>query len=121
LQYTPMMIPFKLGVAKFRKAHSTRLNFVMYSQYKGSVVFIDNGSSCCKVGFAGDPDPRSVFPSVIGCARKEALGEIGSRTRFTGRDALENRGKLILKYPIECGSVINWEEMEQVPYLPSLD
>ncbi len=90
-------------------------------QTEGSVVFIDNGSSYCKVGFAGEADPRSVFPSVLGCPRrKDAIGEIGE-TRFIGRDALEKRGTLTLKYPIEFGSVTNWADMEQVLFLSSLD
>lgn len=29
-------------------------------------VVIDCGSGVCRVGFAGDPDPKSVFPSVFG-------------------------------------------------------
>lgn len=29
-------------------------------------VVIDNGSSMCKVGFAGEKTPRTVFPAVVG-------------------------------------------------------
>ena len=29
-------------------------------------IVIDNGSGSCKVGWAGDDSPLSVFPSVIG-------------------------------------------------------
>ena len=35
----------------------------------GSVLIIDNGSSMCKAGFAGDDAPRAVFPSIVGRLR----------------------------------------------------
>ncbi len=86
---------------------------------EGSVVFIDNGSSYCKVGFAGEEHPRRVFPSVIGCARNdEAVDVLEGKTRLIGSDALEKRRYLVLKYPIECGSVNNWDDMEQVYFDP---
>jgi hypothetical protein len=35
------------------------------------VVVMDDGSGTCKVGFAGDDAPRSVFPSIVGRLKKE--------------------------------------------------
>lgn len=34
-----------------------------------AVVVIDNGSGLCKVGFAGDCSPKSVFQSIVGRTR----------------------------------------------------
>lgn len=31
-----------------------------------TALVIDNGSETCKVGFAGDDNPRAVFPSIVG-------------------------------------------------------
>ena len=37
-------------------------------------IVVDNGSSTCRAGFAGDDAPRSVFPNLIGRRRHE-IGE----------------------------------------------
>lgn len=34
-----------------------------------AVLVIDNGSGMCKAGFAGEDDPRAVFPSFFGYPR----------------------------------------------------
>jgi actin beta/gamma 1 len=34
--------------------------------YNGEALVVDNGSGMCKAGFAGDDDPRAVFPSIVG-------------------------------------------------------
>ncbi|KAF6756160.1 hypothetical protein DFP72DRAFT_894742 [Ephemerocybe angulata] len=33
---------------------------------ENAAVVIENGSSLCKAGFAGEDGPRTVFPSFIG-------------------------------------------------------
>lgn len=33
-------------------------------------LVLDNGSGSCKAGFAGDDDPRTVVPAVVGRTRK---------------------------------------------------
>ena len=34
-----------------------------------AALVIDNGSGMCKAGFAGEDDPRAVFPSIFGYPR----------------------------------------------------
>ena len=31
-----------------------------------AALVVDNGTDMCKVGFAGDDEPRAVFPSIVG-------------------------------------------------------
>ncbi|KAJ8300594.1 hypothetical protein KUTeg_022113 [Tegillarca granosa] len=41
----------------------------------GNIAFllIDNGSSMCKAGFAGDGAPSVVFPSIVGRPRNQVI------------------------------------------------
>lgn len=34
-----------------------------------AALVIDNGSGMCRAGFAGDDDPKAVFPSIVGRPR----------------------------------------------------
>lgn len=72
-------------------------------------LVIDNGSSLCRAGFAGDDAPRAVFPSIVGRPR-----DLGAKEFYIGHEAQSKRGTLILKYPIEHGIITNWENMEKV-------
>lgn len=36
-------------------------------------LIIDNGTSACKVGFAGDDGPCAIFPSIIGQLRPYSM------------------------------------------------
>lgn len=42
---------------------------------KRNVVVVDLGASFCRVGFAGDDEPRSVFPSLTGTVKPAQPGE----------------------------------------------
>ena len=72
-------------------------------------LVVDNGSGMCKAGYAGDFTPRAVFPSIVGRPRHQ--GVIGHKV---GDEAQNKRGFFTLKYPIEHGIVINWDDMEKV-------
>ncbi len=78
-------------------------------------VIIDNGSGMVKAGIAGDDAPRAVFPAIVG-RPKHANAMQGSSTKseYIGDDAMAKRGILNLKYPIACGIVESWEDMEKV-------
>jgi actin-related protein len=80
---------------------------------EGQAVVIDNGSVTCKAGYAGEENPHSVFPSVLGRPRFRAvhvgMGDDGSRV---GDEAI-GRG-MSLKYPIEYGIITDWNIMEKV-------
>jgi actin-related protein len=74
-------------------------------------IVIDNGSSLCKAGFAGDDAPRAVFPAIVGRHHHAALGQ---QDFYVGDDAQCNRDLLTLSYPIEHGIVTNWDDMEKI-------
>ena len=81
-------------------------------------VFIDNGSGACKAGFAGEPLPRAIIPSVVGSAGYllELRHEMGLKELYVGTEAQERRGILEMAYPIRRGVVTNWEDMETIWY-----
>jgi actin len=78
-------------------------------------LVIDNGSSMCKAGFAGDEAPQSVFQSVVGRSRPPQKNAGGSNIEaFVGYEACAKAGALFFKYPIEHGIVNNWDDMEKI-------
>ena len=78
-------------------------------------LVIDNGSGMCKAGFAGDDAPRSVFPSIVGRPRHPSvMVNITRKDCFVGSEAQGIRGILALKYPVEHGIVVNWDDMEKI-------
>ena len=80
-------------------------------------MVIDNGSGMCKAGFAGEQQPRTVFPEVIGRPKNPGvLIGIGTRDLYIGEDAQQKRGVLKLSHPIESGIIKDWEEMQHIWY-----
>jgi len=83
-----------------------------------TTIVIDNGSGMVKAGFAGHDAPSVVFPSIVGRPRSRStsimVGMSGQKDTYVGDEAQSKRGVLTLKYPIQNGIVIDWDNMERI-------
>ncbi len=80
-------------------------------------LVIDNGTGLSKNGFAGEDQPRSVFPTLVGYPKYPSImTDVDHYVReyYIGDEALNLRGVLKLHYPIEHGQVDDWEAMEKI-------
>ena len=82
------------------------------------VVVCDNGTGFVKAGFASEHFPRHMFPSMVGKptlrAEEAAIGDIEIKDVMCGDEAAAVRQALEISYPIDCGIVRNWEDMESL-------
>ena len=65
------------------------------------------GTEVCRVGVAGEDDPREIFSSF--CGRREEGGEV-----LVGEKMEAEKESLLLTSPMERGIVTDWELLEQV-------
>ena len=81
-----------------------------------TIVIFDNGSLNTRVGVAGEENPRYLFPTIVGSAKKGPLSATRERSqrRFIGDEAYSKRGTLNITYPIKDRVIMNWEDMEQI-------
>eukprot|EP01084_Bolivina_argentea_P127451 225396_1 len=97
---------------------SNALSIYAYNYEKYETIIIDNGSGMIKAGFAGNDEPRAVFPSILGRPDRDKLKKvalaISSRSDFIGDEAVAKSGILQLRYPIEQGIIINYDDMEKL-------
>jgi actin beta/gamma 1 len=84
-------------------------------------VVIDSGSSTCKVGFAGEEAPRSIFPSIVARPRirsgRGRPNEIDEDEVFVGDEGDEPAlltSDYTCHYPVSRGIVTNWDDMERI-------
>uniref|UniRef100_A0A8W8IWT3 Actin n=1 Tax=Magallana gigas TaxID=29159 RepID=A0A8W8IWT3_MAGGI len=79
-----------------------------------AALVIDNGSGMCKAGFAGDDDPKAVFPSIVGRPRHHHPITGMVQSSYVGDEAQKKRGILTMKYPVEHGIITDWDDMEKI-------
>jgi len=85
-------------------------------QYLKPLV-LDNGTGISKNGFAGEDQPRSVFPTALGVPKyHNVFSEYKhfSRDYYIGQEAMELKGLMKLNFPIEHGIVDDWKAMEKL-------
>ncbi|KRY00875.1 Alpha-centractin, partial [Trichinella pseudospiralis] len=119
--------------------HNIRRNMNSYDVIANQPIVIDNGSGTIKAGFAGDQAPKCHFPNYVGRPKhvrvmagalegnvfiEFALSFYSNpvcmniaeleRCCFAGSKAVEYRGLLNIRYPMEHGIVQNWNDMELI-------
>ncbi len=80
-------------------------------------LVLDNGTGISKNGFAGEDQPRSVFPTVVGQPKYgHIMPEVKqySREWYIGEEAMELKGLMKLRFPIEHGVIDDWTLMERI-------
>jgi actin-related protein len=81
----------------------------------GTPIIIDIGSAYVKVGFAGEPSPRFVFPCITGTEKyKSVMVDVGAREVYVGNDAMRMRGVLKVNYPIQRGMIMDWNDYYEI-------
>ncbi|MHA2369189.1 MAG: hypothetical protein ACXADX_10235, partial [Candidatus Hodarchaeales archaeon] len=83
----------------------------------GKPLVVDNGTGLSKNGYAGEDQPRSVFPTLIGYPKYQSImSDVDHYVReyYVGEEAMNLRGVLKLIYPIEHGVVSDWDAMEKI-------
>ena len=69
----------------------------------------------CKGGFAGDDAPRSVIPSIVGLPKyPHEMQGTHKVDCYVGDEAQSRRGILSIRYPLEHGVVVNWDDLEKL-------
>jgi len=81
----------------------------------GTSIIIDIGSAYVKVGFAGEPGPRFVFPCITGTEKYQAvMVDVSARSIYVGNDVSRMRGVLKIKHPIQRGAIMDWDSFYEI-------
>ncbi|MFX1572059.1 MAG: zinc ribbon domain-containing protein [Promethearchaeota archaeon] len=81
----------------------------------GTPIIIDIGSAYVKIGFAGEPTPRFVFPCITGTEKyKSVMVDVSARSIYVGQDAAKMRGVLKIKHPLNRGNIMDWEAFYEI-------
>lgn len=83
---------------------------------EGDAFVLDLGSGFVKAGFAGEEAPRSIFPHVYArpTTTTAVMVGMGFREGVIGDEAVSNRSRFTLRYPVKRGVVVDWWEEEAV-------
>jgi len=80
-----------------------------------SAIVIDIQGEFYYAGFAGDDAPKAVFPGIVGRPRHNgAIIGLGIKDSYIGDDAVDRRGILVLRYPVQKGIITNWEDFTDI-------
>ena len=81
----------------------------------GTPLIIDIGGAYVKIGFAGEPDPRYIFPCITGTEKyKSVMVDAAHRSVYVGNDAMKMRGVLKVKHPVQRGAIMDWDEYYEI-------
>ena len=81
----------------------------------GTPIIVDIGSAYTKIGFAGEPSPRFVFPTITGTEKyKAVMVDVSARNIYIGSDASKMRGVLKIKHPVERGAIMDWNDYYEI-------
>jgi len=81
----------------------------------GKTIVLDMGSREARVGFSGEDEPRVVVTSVVGRPKHVgAMTGAGFQDFYVGSDAEARRGVLEMRYPVENGAVVHWDDWERL-------
>ena len=87
------------------------------SEVSSKPLVVDNGTGLSKNGYAGEDQPRTVFPTLVGYPKYQGImSDVDHYVReyYVGEEAMNLRGVLKLMYPIEHGTVSDWDAMEKI-------
>lgn len=90
--------------------------FLEETSFRKAIV-LDNGTGISKNGYAGEDQPRSVFPTMIGIPKYgNILPDQKHYTReyYIGEEAMELKGIMKLNFPVEHGIINDWPAMERI-------
>ncbi len=83
--------------------------------FPGTPIIVDIGSAYVKIGFAGEPGPRFVFPSITGTEKyKSVMVDVSARSIYVGNDVSRMRGVLKITHPIQRGAVMSWDSFYEI-------
>ncbi|MHA2036038.1 MAG: double zinc ribbon domain-containing protein [Promethearchaeota archaeon] len=81
----------------------------------GTPIIVDIGSAYVKIGFAGEPSPRFVFPCITGTEKyKSVMVDVNARSIYVGNDVSRMRGVLKITHPIQRGAVMSWDSFYEI-------
>lgn len=81
----------------------------------GTPIIIDIGSAYVKIGFAGEPGPRFVFPCITGTEKyKSVMVDVSARSIYVGNDVSRMRGVLKIKHPVSRGEIMDWDSYYEI-------
>ena len=66
------------------------------------------------MGYAGEDVPSLKIPAVVGRPKTRSHAGFDTKSEYIGDEALSKKSAVSLNYPIECGVITNWDDMEMI-------